>query len=642
MIGHQRGLCALLLSLLLLTAGSAGADDSDVQTIWRLLDYVAVDYSGAVSDGRVVSEAEYDEMIEFAGQIEEKLKDLADKNQKNELVRSADMLRAAITAKASATTVPQQAKTLASALLNAYPVPLAPSAPPDLSRAKVLYADNCAACHGLNGDGKGPNAGALKPPPTAFSDSSRASRRSIFGLYQVISLGLDGTAMASWGSLPSADRWALAFYVGTFAYPPSLVPEGEKAWRGDTRARAKIANMESLVATTSEALAVDTGPEEAKALISYLRRHPEAVVHSRAGGTLALSRSRLDASLKAYATGDQKAAAKLALSAYLDGFEPVEPALAARDRALMSHIEREMGNLRASIDKKRPLAELQEAHGTVVALLKEAESTLKSDNAGDASTFLAAFGVLLREGIEALLVVVAMVAFLRKTERVAELRYVHGGWIAALIAGLVTWFAATYLVDISGASRELTEGFGSLLAAVILVTVGIWMHGKSSAERWQQYIRDSMARALSRSGWFLFLLAFIVVYREAFETILFYVALWAQGNAAAMLAGAGAAAFVLALIAWVMLRYSAKLPITQFFFWSSALIALLAVVLAGKGVAALQEAGVLGIDPVVGLPRVQALGLFPTVETVLAQVIAILVLLGGFWINRRSSSRSLP
>lgn len=632
----------LLLSLLLLTAGSAGADDSDVQTIWRLLDYVAVDYSGAVSDGRVVSEAEYDEMIEFAGKIEEKLKDLADKNQKNELVRGADMLRAAITAKASATTVAQQAKTLASALLNAYPVPLAPSAPPDLSRAKLLYADNCAACHGLNGDGKGPNAGALKPPPTAFTDSSRASRRSIFGLYQVISLGLDGTAMASWGSLPSADRWALAFYVGTFAYPPSLVPEGEKAWRGDTRARAKIANMESLVATTSEALAADIGPEEAKALISYLRRHPEAVGHSRAEGTLALSRSRLDASLKAYATGDQKAAAKLALSAYLDGFEPVEPALAARDRALMSHIEREIGNLRASIDKKRPLAELQEAHGTVVALLKEAESTLESDNAGDASTFLAAFGVLLRERIEALLVVVAMVAFLRKTERVAELRYVHGGWIAALIAGLVTWFAATYLVDISGASRELTEGFGSLLAAVILVTVGIWMHGKSSAERWQQYIRDSMARALSRSGWFLFLLAFIVVYREAFETILFYVALWAQGNAAAMLAGAGAAAFVLALIAWVMLRYSAKLPITQFFFWSSALIAMLAVVLAGKGVAALQEAGVLGIDPVVGLPRVQALGLFPTVETVLAQVIAILVLLGGFWINRRSSSRSLP
>lgn len=632
----------LLLSLLLLTAGSAGADDSDVQTIWRLLDYVAVDYSGAVSDGRVVSEAEYDEMIEFAGKIEEKLKDLADKNQKNELVRGADMLRAAITAKASATTVAQQAKTLASALLNAYPVPLAPSAPPDLSRAKLLYADNCAACHGLNGDGKGPNAGALKPPPTAFTDSSRASRRSIFGLYQVISLGLDGTAMASWGSLPSADRWALAFYVGTFAYPPSLVPEGEKAWRGDTRARAKIANMESLVATTSEALAADIGPEEAKALISYLRRHPEAVGHSRAEGTLALSRSRLDASLKAYATGDQKAAAKLALSAYLDGFEPVEPALAARDRALMSHIEREIGNLRASIDKKRPLAELQEAHGTVVALLKEAESTLESDNAGDASTFLAAFGVLLRERIEALLVVVAMVAFLRKTERVAELRYVHGGWIAALIAGLVTWFAATYLVDISGASRELTEGFGSLLAAVILVTVGIWMHGKSSAERWQQYIRDSMARALSRSGWFLFLLAFIVVYREAFETILFYVALWAQGNAAAMLAGAGAAAFVLALIAWVMLRYSAKLPITQFFFWSSALIAMLAVVLAGKGVAALQEGGVLGIDPVVGLPRVQALGLFPTVETVLAQVIAILVLLGGFWINRRSSSRSLP
>ena len=137
----------------------------------------------------------------------------------------------------------------------------------------------------------------------------------------------------------------------------------------------------------------------------------------------------------------------------------------------------------------------------------------------------------------------------------------HAGWITALAAGGATWFVATYLISISGASRELTEGFGSLFAALILVTVGIWMHGKSNAEVWQRYIREKMTTALSRrSGWFLFLLAFIVVYREVFETILFYTALWAQGNELALFGGAFCAMILLTIIAWIMLRYSARLP----------------------------------------------------------------------------------
>ena len=114
------------------------------------------------------------------------------------------------------------------------------------------------------------------------------------------------------------------------------------------------------------------------------------------------------------------------------------------------------------------------------------------------STFLGAFTILLREGLEALLVVIAMIAFLRKAERAEALPYVHGGWVAALVAGAATWAVATYAIGISGASRELTEGFGSLLAAVILLSVGIWMHGKSQAEEWRRYIQEKMQGALSR------------------------------------------------------------------------------------------------------------------------------------------------
>src|SRR3546814_18835702 len=107
--------------------------------------------------------------------------------------------------------------------------------------------------------------------------------------------------------------------------------------------------------------------------------------------------------------------------------------------------------------------------------------------------------------------------------------------------------------------------------------------------------------ALSRgSAWFMSGLAFVVVYRGVFETILFYAALWTQGNGGTILAGALTAMLLLAIIAWVMLRYSRKLPITQFFAYSSILLAILAVVLAGQGVGALQEAGMIPIKQVPG------------------------------------------
>jgi high-affinity iron transporter len=217
---------------------------------------------------------------------------------------------------------------------------------------------------------------------------------------------------------------------------------------------------------------------------------------------------------------------------------------------------------------------------------------------------------------------------------------VHYGWISALIAGVLTWWAATELITVSGATRELTEGFGSVLAALVLLFVGIWMHGKAQADEWQRYIKEKLGDAVAGgSAWFLFLLAFIAVYREIFETILFYVALAAEGNVGALVAGALSGALVLAGVAVAMLKFSQKLPISKFFAYSSALVAVLAVVLAGKGVAALQEAGLIGVTPV-NVPRISMLGLFPTREVVVAQVATFVVLMLGFaWNRRRSAAR---
>src|SRR4028119_1290187 len=221
-----------------------------------------------------------------------------------------------------------------------------------------------------------------------------------------------------------------------------------------------------------------------------------------------------------------------------------------------------------------------------------------------------------------------MLTFLRKAGRPEMVRPVHYGWAAAPGAGLATWWAATHLLTVSGASRELTEGFGSLFAALILLFVGVWMHGKAQAGAWQRYIRDQLGAALSvRSAGFLFLLAFVAVYREVFETILFFVALSAQGSVGALIAGGAVGLALLAAIAVAMFRFSARLPIAKFFAYSSALIAILAVVLAGKGVAALQEAGWFAVTPLPGGPRVEILGLNPPLEGLAVQAATLVILL---------------
>jgi len=626
---------AILTLVLVALAPTANAEDQapSAQVAWRLLDYLAVDYPGAVKDGRVVSASEYAEMKEFSGSVRDRIAGLPVTPSKPQLVDGSNKLVSAIDRKASAEEVAQRAHSLAGQLLAAYPTPLAPSAPPDLARGAQLYTEQCAACHGVDGHGDGPNAKTLNPKPVAFADASRARQRSVFGLYQVIGQGLDGTAMPSFAQLSPADRWALAFYVGRFAFDDQAAAAGQRLWASQSALHGRIPNAQALTQTTPAALAAEVGNNQATELTAYLRRHPEAVFPQGAGA-LEIARTKLAQSLAAYQAGRRSEATELALAAYLDGFEPVEPALTARDQALMTRIESAMGSLRASIGSSASKAEVANEITHLNALLDAAARALAPEQANPVSSFVGAFTILLREGLEALLIVVAMVAFLRKADQSEALPYVHAGWISALVAGGLTWAAATYLIAISGASRELTEGFGSILAAVVLISVGVWMHGKGQANAWQTYIKEKLSAALSkRSSWFLFLLAFVVVYREVFETILFYAAMWNQGTQLAILAGAGAAILGLAVIAWALLSYSKRLPIGKFFSYSAALIAVLSVVLTGKGVSALQEAGLLDIHPLATIPRIELLGVFPTIEGLCAQIVAVLVISAGFWVS---------
>ncbi len=619
------------LSIAVAMPASAGTHD-EVQTSWRLLDYIAVDYTEAVSGGEVTNELEYAEMQEFSASVVERMAALPANAQRAQLVADAEALGEAISAKVEPAVVARDARRLASELIAAFPVPLAPDAVPDIARGAALYAQSCASCHGVSGDGAGPAAEGLDPPPIAFDDVARARERSAFALYQVIGQGLEGTAMPGFSDLPAEDRWSLAYYSGSIAFPE--VERGRRIWNDEPAIRARIPDLAALSGLTPAALGEAIGTERADAVMAYLRAHPEAVA-SDTTGSLALARERLQQSLAAYEAGNKTEARELALSAYLDGFEPLEAVLSTRDADLLASVEIGMAELRAAIGRGDPVATVTEKVDALDVLFYRAEAVLAPANASEASAFLGAFAILLREGLEALLIVIAMIAFLRKAERTEVLPFVHGGWLSALGAGALTWVAATYLIGVSGAGRELVEGFGSLFAALVLLSVGIWMHGKSQAGEWQRYIRKTMQHALSRrSAWFLFGLAFLVVYREVFETILFFAALWSQGHTDAILAGAAAAIVLLALIAWAMLRYSRRLPIGTFFAYSSVLIGILAVVLAGKGISGLQEAGLLGITPLPNLPRIPILGIAPALEPVAAQILTLAIIGSGYWRNK--------
>ena len=634
-------LIGLLLVLVAAPAWAAGEEIEKVQTTWRLLDYVAVDYPEAVQDGEIVNEAEYAEMLEFTAAVDRNLRELPAHEALPGLLRASSSLQTAIKDKVEAEKIAGVARSLGGNLLEAFPVPLAPRQAPDLSRGALLYQEQCASCHGRTGDGRGPEADGMDPPPISFTDRARAAERSVFALEQVINQGLEGTDMKSFGHLSPDDRWALAMHVSRMSSYPSEISRGEQLWNSDQSLKERIPDLERLVSLTPAAFAAQIGDQEkASAVLAYLRSNP-AALQQGSTGSLSLTRERLAQSVAAYRSGDAAEARRLALSAYLDGFEPVEPTLSARDGDLMREIEGAMAELRERIGSGEPVGRVEEQAETLDQLFANAEQVLSADVGTDLSAFISSMTVLLREGLEALLVVVAMMAFLRKAERTDMLPYVHGGWVAALLAGAGTWVAATTLISISGASRELTEGFGALLAAAVLVSVGIWMHGKSRAEVWQRYIADKLDRALSRrSAWFLFLLSFVVVYREVFETILFFAAMWGPEREGAILGGAATGAILLVGVAWAMLRYSRKLPITTFFRYSSMLIAILAVVLAGKGIAALQESGMIDVTRLEWVPQIDLLGLYPTAQVVLAQALVVVALIIGFRFSSGKLARS--
>ncbi len=592
---------------------------ADVQALLQMVDYMGVDYPAAVEGGQVVNEFEYAEMVEFAERITDEVNQLGASPALEDLKGISSELSDAVMSKAQPFMIAEQTQAIRRLLMSNYDIELTPRLAPDLARAEQLYMDQCASCHGETGRGDGLISANMEPEPTDFHDLERAMQRSVFGLYNTITLGVEGTSMTAWPNLDDDERWALAFYVGSMIEDQDMIDNGQQAWGSEP-----ISLTEAVTLSPAEMSRVR---ESGDALALWVRKFPENLFAGQ-DSPLNMARTLLATSLQSYFDGNQRDARDQSITAYLEGFELIEAPLRNVDADLMFRAEAAMINYRQGIAAGIAAEDLQVLYDNAFKLLDETEAALSGDALSPSVAFTGSLIILLREGLEIILVLAAIFTFLIKSDRHDALKYVHAGWIAALVAGVGTWAVSSYLFTISGATREITEGLTALIAAAILMYVGFWMHRNANAKRWAAYIKSQLEQALdAKTLWTLALVSFLAVYREIFEIILFYQALWAQVQVeahSAVFYGAGLAIVMLVLTTWVIYKFGMKLPLSTFFNVSAVLLVALAFIFAGKGIAALQEAGSIAITTIPG-PTIELLGIYPNAQSLGLQAVVLVL-----------------
>lgn len=607
-----------------ISANTAKAESADARMMVHLLDYISVDYSMAVKANTIINADEFGEMQEFASSVEK----LA-KREPSNIQEKIQSLKSLIDSKASVDQVAKLAQSIKSELIDFHKLSVSPKKWPSLKNAKALYIKNCQSCHGVEGRGDGALAVGLNPSPTNFHDEDKANGLSPFQAYNTIKLGVSNTGMRAFTELNEDEAWDLAFYTISLSRK-----QNKNALIEKFKASEKV-DLQLLATRNNTDLENILGQNENfESIISNLRLKPEQTTKLASVDYIQLAQSNIIASNIAYSQGDKSKARALALSAYLDGVEPIEMQLRANDANFVSELEGQLTKMRAAIEAEKDVQIVEKLSIESQVVLAKAKEILDNQTFSSWLTFTLSSTIILREGLEAFLVIITILGIIRSLKLPKASKYIHIGWMAAIASGFLMWWGAGHLFSFSGAQREIMEGLIALFAVVILIYVGFWMHSKSEASKWQAFVKNKIQKITSRESLIgLAFLSFIVVFREAFESVLFLSALSSEAGSehnAAFVSGILVAFVVLLVLSVLLLKYSKKLPIPQLFKYSSYIMALLAVVLIGKGVHALQEAGKIGVSNTPFNFRVDLLGLYPTWQSLVSQIL-ILVLLFVLW-----------
>jgi len=661
-----KGAIAALLLAILPSRGVA-QDPNPVQRVANIVSVAVEEYKkGIDANGRLISADEYQEAVGFLADAREAAGRLP--GDKPTTARTVlDSIIAAVTAKRPPKVLDSLNARFAAALGSDAALAL-PAKPLNVAEGARLYASSCASCHGSRGLGDGPAGAKLNPPPPAIGKAETMESVSPATMFRKISVGVTGTAMPAFSpQLTDDQRWNVVAYLATLRHTATQVAEGEGLYvqgcvechgmsgvadGNVARALSKLPPDLATIAWQAErsdsqiAMAVSAGmagtpmppasqltPAQVKSVVAYLRSlptHTKSVAStardSAGGAPVAAARQSillLEQSLTAIRAGRTTDASDRAFDAYL-AFEPIESRARARDPGVVASMEKLFTDFKGAV-RANDLRTAERSLDAIESNMpKVVELTRPTGSASEA--FIQSLLIILREGFEAILVIGAVVAFLLKTGHRERLKSIWMGVGFGLAAsGLTAVILRTVLLAIP-ASQDIIEGITMLVAVAVLFSVSYWLISRVEAAKWQQFIREKVTNALEHGGGrALAFVAFLAVYREGAETALFYQALFNEGThvilpiTLGILVGFAA----LGVIFTLFYRYGVRIPLRPFFSVTSVLLYYMAFVFTGTAIRELQEGNAMSITLIRGMPTVPAIGLYPTWETVLAQLLLL-------------------
>lgn len=649
----------LAVSALLAPSFRETAQEPPAKRLSSIVSVAVEEYAkGIDADGRLVSATELDEATGFLHDAKDVAQRLTSPNV--DVIRLLlDSLVAAADRHAKPAQLAALNKKLAAALGTDGALDL-PTQAVDVARGRAIFEQHCVQCHGATGAGDGPKSKATNTPPPAIGTAATMHGVTPAFAYRVVSVGIPNTMMVSWAPVLSTDdRWAVVQYIATLRtndatrargaallktrcaacggpVPPASTDFAWLAERSDDDVAAAITAGDPATGVRDGAA---LGDDDVHAIVAALRADaivtPGRAVAST-GPTDAHDAARqalrlLDDALEAARAGRTAEAGDRAFDAYI-AFEPIEGPARMRDPGLVATMERQFADFKGAVKAGDVVAATAVRSRIEQGMPRIVELSAPTTTWWGA--FVEAFIIIVREGFEAILVVGAVVAFLIKTGNRRRLRDIWAGSLAGLGASAVLAFVLRTVLQAVPASQEIIEGATMLVAVVVLFSVSYWLLSRIEGAKWQQFIRGKVSTALEGGGGFaLAFVAFLAVFREGAETALFYQALFTRAGDVFVPVTLGLCAgfAALSVIFILFYRFGVKIPLRPFFAVTSGLLYYMAFVFAGKGIKELQEGNAVSMTLIPQFPTVDALGIYPTVETLVAQGLLMALLLFALW-----------
>ncbi|HJO31896.1 MAG TPA: FTR1 family protein, partial [Nitrosopumilus sp.] len=309
-------------------------------------------------------------------------------------------------------------------------------------------------------------------------------------------------------------------------------------------------------------------------------------------GEIDFIRDTLQEMLIQYQSGDYQSAYTSARTAYLDSYEFVEIPLRAIDPDFTLEVEYQFAELRNLIKQQADFEEIQEVAISIKRSLDESERLVSGTGTlAPSIAFTSSFAIIFREGLESVLILGAILTYLEASRNNRFKKHVYYGVIGALGATGLTWIIASYVIELSGANRELIEAIAALSATAMLFYVSFWVLNKIEHKKWMEFVKAKIWQATTTGSVMVFvMLAFFTVYREGFETVLFYQAMSGFAKYMEVYVGLGfiAGLGVLFLVYYLMRKLGRKLPLRALFGLTMGVGAYMSITFLGNAVRELQ------------------------------------------------------